>query len=495
MSQTRHHVIRRECIDLAVEGGESEGFALQGKLAALCQGELAAALDQVLSRAAPGNEHWQFERIEVDAGHFTPETFERDFATAVAAAVEEQIRTRKAQAIVQPDIATDAGDVRMTGAQSIHEAFLHFLATGVLPWWCHLPEGQTLEAAVSEAWGEAPGQGGPMGLPLRAALLRVLASPVTRLRLARQCSTEFLERMLERLAPGTFAILRDLVAAVDREVSIAMPSGLPEHVWTAAFACLASHQTITPRHVLDEWAALVPGLITPALVERIAGMADGASALTNDGVDNTIIERRDMTLSGMPTNQGNDTATYSIGDAASIASVAPATEPLDLQEGVFIDCAGVVLLHPFLPRLFERLNVTVDDRLVQPDRALALLHFLATGQASAPEYALALPKLLCGLEPSALAGAPVVLSEADRKEAESLLQAAIEHWSSIGQTSHDGLRGNFLVRPGKLSKRGDDDQLQVEKRTWDILLAQLPWGIGVVRLPWMQRMLWVDWPY
>lgn len=500
MSQARRHVIRRECIDLAVEGGESDGFALQGQLAGLCQGELAAALDEAFTRVAPGEEHWQFERIDIDAGQFTPETFARDFVAAVAAAVEEQVRVRKAQAIAQPDVAADEGDLRWSGAQSIDQAFLYFLATGALPWWCRLPEARTLETLLDEAWNQVQGQGATIDVPARALLARVLSSPQARLRLVRQFSARFVGRVLEQLAPAGLEVLREVVAAVYRELAMALPETIPEQAWAAAFACAVARQTIERRPLLDAWAVLAPASITPAVIAGVLSAAakhDADPALKHHGADTTASERQAMTSNATPDSQhtGHATSTQPPDGAPSAQQTAAAAKPLDLHEGVFIDCAGVVLLHPFLPRLFERLELVENGVLTQSDRALALLHFLATGQSRAPEHALVLPKLLCGLEPSDLAGAPVELSEADRAEAEGLLQAAIDYWSALGQTSFDGFRGNFLVRPGKLSKRGDDDLLQVEKRAWDVLLGQLPWGLGVVRLPWMRGMLWVEWPY
>jgi hypothetical protein len=119
---------------------------------------------------------------------------------------------------------------------------------------------------------------------------------------------------------------------------------------------------------------------------------------------------------------------------------------------------------------------------------------MTTGQLIAPEYSLLLPKLLCNVVLDVPLDSNVVLTEAEKEEAEALLRAVIRHWGSLGNTSIDGLRGEFLVRPGKLSVRYNGDWLlQVETRTVDILLDQLPWGIGMIKLPWMEQMLWVEW--
>ena len=153
------------------------------------------------------------------------------------------------------------------------------------------------------------------------------------------------------------------------------------------------------------------------------------------------------------------------------------------------------MLHPFLPRLFEAVGIANDGKLLQPERALCLMHFLATGQRFAPEYDLLLPKLLCNVPPETAVEARIELTAAEEEEAAALLAAVIRHWDALGDTSVDGLRGTFLVRTGKLSRRGGDDVLQVEARSFDILLDRLPWGIGMIQLPWMEKLLWVEWRF
>jgi hypothetical protein len=154
----------------------------------------------------------------------------------------------------------------------------------------------------------------------------------------------------------------------------------------------------------------------------------------------------------------------------------------------------VVLLHPFLPAFLEALIVAADDKLLLPERALCLLHFLVTGQTTAPEYEMALFKVLCNLPMTAPVEADVSLTAHEQEEGQALLRAAICHWDVLRNTSPDGLRGTFLLRPGKLTQRHDGDWLlQVEPQSCDILLDQLPWGISMIKLPWMEKMLWVEW--
>src|SRR5205085_4611874 len=120
-----------------------------------------------------------------------------------------------------------------------------------------------------------------------------------------------------------------------------------------------------------------------------------------------------------------------------------------------------------------------EDNILQPDRALCLLHFLAAGRPFAPEYELILPKILCNIPLATPVDSDIVLTDMEREEATALLEAVIRHWEALQNTSPDGLRGAFFLRSGKVSLRGDGDWLlQVEAKTFDILLDHLPWGLS-----------------
>jgi hypothetical protein len=59
--------------------------------------------------------------------------------------------------------------------------------------------------------------------------------------------------------------------------------------------------------------------------------------------------------------------------------------------------------------------------------------------------------------------------------------------------SIDGFRGSFLLRKGQLGARDGDWLLRVERETHDIVLDRFPWSARIVRLPWMQAILHVEW--
>lgn len=168
------------------------------------------------------------------------------------------------------------------------------------------------------------------------------------------------------------------------------------------------------------------------------------------------------------------------------------------REGLstYVNNAGLILLHPYLHILFDALGLLEKRAFKNPaaqDKAVQLLGFLASGETDIPEYDLVFPKLLCGLLPEDPVDRFVELTELDKTEANQLLEAVINNWNALGSTSADGLRGNFLMREGKLQWQGDEWRLRVTQTSYDLLLNRLPWALSVVRLPWMPWVLKTEW--
>ena len=126
--------------------------------------------------------------------------------------------------------------------------------------------------------------------------------------------------------------------------------------------------------------------------------------------------------------------------------------------------------------------------------AAALLHGLANGPGRPHEFELGFIKVLLGHAPDTpLPHAPPPLTDSQRTEADALLDAVIIHWQALRGTSVAGLRTSFLQRRGHLERRDDAWRLRVEAESFDILLGLLPWGLGLVRLPWMAQPLLTEW--
>ena len=167
----------------------------------------------------------------------------------------------------------------------------------------------------------------------------------------------------------------------------------------------------------------------------------------------------------------------------------------DEKEGIYVNQAGLILLHPFLQYFFAAIGLldgkSFKDEIAQ-QTAVHVLHYLATGKEQEMEYNQVLEKYLCGLYIHQPVERFIPLSEAIKEECTQVLKAVIGHWSALKNTSPDGLREAFLQRNGKLVS-GARDHLVVESKSIDILLEKLPWNYSVIALPWLQKELYVDW--
>jgi hypothetical protein len=171
-------------------------------------------------------------------------------------------------------------------------------------------------------------------------------------------------------------------------------------------------------------------------------------------------------------------------------------EPPDLNEPIFVTNAGLVLLGPYLPLLFDRLGLLREQQFIDEraaERAVLLTQFAVTGHAAAPETDLMLNKLLCGVPFEAVLPRAIVMQAHEQEMIETLLTAVIAHWSALGRTSVAGLRETFLQREGRLEHGEDRWQLQVKSLTFDVLMDRLPWGYATLKFPWMREVLHVDW--
>lgn len=172
----------------------------------------------------------------------------------------------------------------------------------------------------------------------------------------------------------------------------------------------------------------------------------------------------------------------------------------DAEEGdvFYLQAAGVILLHPFLQRFFQNRGLCEKGAFTDEpsrQRAVCLIHHLATDEVRTPEYQLVLPKFLCGMPLNAPLDHFIEIGAEEREESENLIQAAVDHWSALGNCSAGWLREVFLLRDGKLEKRESGWHLLVERKAQDVLLSRLPpgWGLGMVKLPWMDEFLRIDW--
>ncbi|MFO7846955.1 MAG: contractile injection system tape measure protein, partial [Balneolaceae bacterium] len=165
-------------------------------------------------------------------------------------------------------------------------------------------------------------------------------------------------------------------------------------------------------------------------------------------------------------------------------------------EAIYINRAGLILAAPFFPTLFERLGYLnekdfSDERTRA--RAIHVMEYLATGRIDVEEYQLVLQKLLAGLPPQTPVDPIESLTDEEIEMSDSMLNGLISNWPGLGNTTIEGLREAFFQREGRLQKADDHWALTVQAKAYDVLLDRVPWSIGMIKLPWMDKMLRVEW--
>lgn len=172
---------------------------------------------------------------------------------------------------------------------------------------------------------------------------------------------------------------------------------------------------------------------------------------------------------------------------------------------IFVHNSGLVLLAPFLPQFFQRLELcdragAFNSTADQASAVLVLQRLLypaAAALCEPGEQYLALNKLLCGWPLERKLHARKTWREcpewpALKLEIYCLLRAAINQWGEPADIGEESLMQLFLRRKGELHINGGA-RLQVERSPLDLLLRTLPWTLDCLQTPWMKEVLEVDW--
>jgi len=508
------HRVRRQSWRLAARSAE-EAFALRARLRTALEHELPAAFERAFDKAAPGAEVVHIPKLELRLRVASLDALAGALAEAIARELD-----------LQP-----AAPPRPAPLER-RQLLLHYLEHGALAW--HAAQRDAPEAAVE----------------LRATALARLEeiarlAPTGPTSFAR--AVQYFFRLLELVPAERWPGVTEAVDALapSTSVDVTAPECAPAQTPTArsVIASLVSAPPSLPAYEARMVAAVVlaavrdPSMRGAALMRALSN-APGieppeeiAPASPPNGFASPTLEFASplarlpapaaaffaARLSEAHVRRSEDRkAPASVPEQErpelrarreAIPESATAERPTDAKPAPkeertaarpfawFVPNAGLVLLHPYLPRLFEHCELYRERRLRESPRAAALLHWLATGREEVHEFELGFVKLLLGLAPDApLAVGAGLLGAREREEGDALLRAAIGHWSALRSTSVEALRLCFLQRRGALREDEAGWRLELEPEAFDVLLARLPWAISTLRLPWMTRPLYTDWP-
>ena len=167
-----------------------------------------------------------------------------------------------------------------------------------------------------------------------------------------------------------------------------------------------------------------------------------------------------------------------------------------MEGAVYIENAGMIILGPYIPMLFSRMGLT-ENRFFKDEaskqKGMYALQYAVTGNTNPGEHLLLLNKIICGVDIYEPLGPEISLTDDEKNLIDSMLKAIIQQWSTLGNTSVEGLRMSFLVRPGSIIEEEKKFVLVVEQKSFDMLLDHIPWTIGQLKLNWMEKLLETIW--
>lgn len=161
----------------------------------------------------------------------------------------------------------------------------------------------------------------------------------------------------------------------------------------------------------------------------------------------------------------------------------------------YIQNAGLILIHPFIKTFFEHCNLMDQktQQLTDPELCAHLLHYIATGKTNAPECDMVFEKFLCNIPMNQTINRHIKLSRKHKTQAKNVIESVQHNWTPMKTSSAALLQNEFFQRSGKLAVTENDYTITVERKTQDILLDRLGWGIGLIKLPWQEKFIFVNW--
>jgi Contractile injection system tape measure protein len=450
------HIIKKQILKIDLDN-KLDAFRMQHGVAGFYQYEIIPVLEKVFNELSDEETIIAMDKIEIDLGVLTAIEVEKKTGIDIYKAISSQVR----EAIGNIKLTDHAAPSPLIYSKALNIArqWLFYMQHGYLTW-------NTI--VINDAWYRSVLEAFAVDFESAAALRRLIISSQQSLnRIIYQHTENFLQTLMEIL---TAEKQTNLLSVANELVRISSSVSLVQNK-TPDQAVTVTREKI--------WALL------------LTAAAGAEKHLTTERLREKILNR--VTVDKII--QKDISANKNSTEPASANTPADIFHQIN-EEGIFVQYAGLVLLHPFLHSFFKKLQLVKVAEFVSTDahqKAVFMVHYLATGSMQAEEYELVIPKLLCAYSFDETMPKHIELNEQEMAEANNLLEAAIAQWEILKNTSAAGLREGFLQRNGKLYSKNDNLYLQMETNSIDIVLDYLPWNLSMIKLPWMKELLRVEW--
>jgi hypothetical protein len=516
------HIIHKQKVTIHVSGKADASF-FQGRVSDLLQNELLNQIETTLDELFPSDKVIRIESLHLDLGNLSSQNFDDqfkdEFIKALIKSLSAQIDELGDIKNFSPDNVKKSGQQRgkngevFSKTRSLVNSFIYFLQKGYLPWYSTTEKTPDWENELLNNFSSNQYE-----YFLDWLKDNYQHNPIVIQRLILQFSDFLLGKLIAAIAPS----ITEPIDTVYNDYAYIFRilkgrQDIRYEIWKYLFYVLLNNKdsiwSFQVLKLLAEHFGLKSSGVTIAKETEIKRKLK-TTTVGNAFKELTVFFKAQDDLVNNPQKKGSKTNKGKWGkttDAGGVSLDELHDNGKELEVGwsrgknekweeeedtLYVNNSGIVLLHFFLKPFFEDLKIFVNGKFKNDkahQRAVLLLHYLATGTTKVAEFDLPLQKILCGYPIENTLPASIKLTKKEKDESIKLLSAVIDYWEPMRNTSIEGLRGSFLQRDGKLATKENGWQLTVEQRTIDILLGKIPWGFSTIRLPWMEQILSVDW--
>lgn len=461
--EPRYHSIGKLVFDLHFDT-QADADKLQQSFPQTFEKRVKSALAEAFSQVLTNGETIVIERIELDLGNVTPDDLADGLRNALVQSLTKQLKI---------SLKTSDGRevIKIPTEELWTEIFVFFLNSGHFPWWAVPVTIGELEAAILK-------ETETLNPVVFDKIMAALIQENTRQRLIIQFSPKFNLQLISNLFPTQSGFILNTIAVV-RNVLV--------------------QNNIAVKETGNEWTELVWQLLLQhdqrTGFQRIFPAQLFSLICKKYGLDKQVIIRKVAEpLRSVLAKSGKKNKVPHPATNEKLKNEAK-NKKHELKE-LFISNCGLVIFWPFLKPLFENLNLLSGDNFISDqhrERALLMLQYLVTGFPTGEEQNLQLNKILTGWVTTKPLQKSIRLKKAEKAELDEFLAEIIKNWTALKNSSVTALRETFLQRNGILRAANKSFSLKIERKGVDILRDNLPWTISVIKLPWMNEILYVEW--
>lgn len=489
----QRHVIKKQILELELSS-KNGAFELQNQIGKIYHDKIVPLIDAYCSQLSSPDVIDRINRLELDLGKININNLEQDLIQKVEAQIKQQLSKK-----IKPNSLFSNSQERSPSTASDLETISYFIQTGTLPWYAEKLSKQELDKCLEQLIETSPEQ-------VKKLLVEFFKEQNYLKRIIYQFSDTTLSKItklfsvkLAKFITNYNQEIQQILNEVDNFKHISLAKSRLER-WQGIFMGFTFNQNpqFKPNQFVQEnllHLATSFSLNYTSLINNITKTAEHLQKENNYTFKSQlpeILSQIQSQISQPDTSKEKPLSTQTkLPDSQDLQS-----NSFSDADEIYINNSGLILLWPFYKQLFTKIGLLQKNNFIDTNaaqKAVLILQYLVDGSTEIPESDLPLNKILCGIDLLEPIETSLNINNAEIEECETLLAAAIANWSILKNTSIDGLRKTFLQRDGILRIRHGSWLLQVERQTYDILLDKIPWNIRVIKLSWIDKILYVEW--